>query len=169
MRTANTSENHGGDRGDEFLPEFGAGDSNANIVHQILSCFTILSNKAPFQVKNSLCQLSQGAVWPIPLPTRAFLIRPEFQLDLRLWQWMIFKLGTHYPCPRAVFTGRPKWRPCSQAWTRPVNRCQKMTSVFTGRVGHHQSIEHGPWTRVSFLTPVFTGRGHGVNTARGHG
>jgi len=46
------------------------------------------------------------------------------------------KLGTHYPCSRAVFTGRTvnmgvqkaKWCPCSRA----VNTAH----------------EHGPWTRV---------------------
>jgi len=37
-----------------------------------------------------------------------------------------------------------------------------MTTVFTftGPAGHHciQHDQHSPWTRVSFLTPVFTGR-----------
>jgi len=63
----------------------------------------------------------------------------------------LLKLGTHYPCPRAVFTGR---RHGPWTWV------SKMTPVFTSRVGH-QCIQHGPWTRVSFLTPMFTGRVYG--------
>jgi len=38
--------------------------------------------------------------------------------------------------------------------------CQKMTPVLTGRVGY-TGDKHGPSTRVTFLTPVLTGRGHG--------
>jgi len=42
------------------------------------------------------------------------------------------QLDTHYPCLRAVFTGR-----VHDLWTR----VSKMTPVFTGHA-------HGPWTRV---------------------
>jgi len=63
------------------------------------------------------------------------------------------KLGTDYPCTRPVNTRvqndtrvhGPCW---SSLWpTRPVN---------TGVI-----FVHGPWTRASFWTPVFTGRGYG--------
>jgi len=73
------------------------------------------------------------------------------------------KLGTHYLCPRAVFTGRvqavttarehgcPKWRPwVSKNNTRVHGPCWNTMVTNTAR-------EHG----CHFLTLVFTGRGHG--------
>ena len=83
------------------------------------------------------------------------------------------KLGTHCPCPRAVFTGvhndaraREHGRHSGHPWTRPVilwrrvSKTDSLTPEFTGRVGH-QCIQHGPWTR-----PVDTVRGHGYSVYR---
>jgi len=66
------------------------------------------------------------------------------------------KLGTYYPCQRAVFTGRVR---VSKNDTRIHGY---WTPVFT-------CSGHGPWSRV-----ILDSRVHGpwtrpVNTARGHG
>jgi len=53
------------------------------------------------------------------------------------------KLGTHYPCSRALCTGREH-----SPWTR----VSKNDTVFTGHVGYRPTGgQDGPWTRESFL------------------
>jgi len=59
------------------------------------------------------------------------------------------KLGTHYPCPRAVFTARKQG-------------CQKMTPVFTGRVVYSTGDQHGREHRCHFWHPC----SRAVSTAR---
>jgi len=49
------------------------------------------------------------------------------------------KLGTHYPCSRALCTGRGHG---------PWTRVSKNDTVFTGRVGYRPTGgQDGPWTR----------------------
>jgi len=71
------------------------------------------------------------------------------------------KLGTYYPCPRAVFMGRVH-RPWTRAslWTRPVNTsvtkwhpCSRAVLVTSISITAREHWRH-------FSTPVFTGRGH---------
>jgi len=57
------------------------------------------------------------------------------------------KLGTQYPCPRAMDTAREHGRHFGHPCSRPVDTGVIWTRVFTGR-GHGPAREHGPWTRV---------------------
>jgi len=70
------------------------------------------------------------------------------------------------PCSRAVCTSRErgclKWRPCPQPVNTDVIFDIRIHGPCPGRV-------HGPWTRVSFLTSVFTDRVRVVSRARRHG
>jgi len=82
---------------------------------------------------------------------------------MTLWYWRNVMAGTHCPFSGAANIAREHRR---HLWTR-VNtarvilvtnmswtRVSFLTLVFTGRV-------HGPWTRVFKMTPAFTGREHG--------
>jgi len=108
-----------------------------------------------------------------PLRLARFLVRSRRCGDALTG--LAVNLGTHYPCSRAVNTGVKNdvcvHGPCS----RPVNTvrehgCQKMTPVFSGRVGHQCSA--GVNTGRVHGCPkgrVFTDRVHGLFTAREHG
>jgi len=165
MRTANTSENHGGDRGDEFLPEFGAGDSNANIVHQILSCFTILSNKARhFKWKIHFVNFLRERPDPsLSQPEPSWSAQNSSQIYVCDSEWSLSSVHTtrvHGPCSRAVQNdarvhkpGHGPWTGGSKNDTRIHGRCwspvwTRVPSFDTRVHGPWTRREHGPWTRV---------------------